>query len=272
MEALQGSCSDHLLLDSLWGEFNVCREIDCCEDTWYYIVLMFLFSRDILQYAEIATQAWHSSCNIHLDHCAKVIPITDLYMPTARMVGISSSPGRNMWAKALSSLLLSWELLLLVFRFYTFCGTEPHHIRTSPPAGLASWGRTCMLAIILGKAVCITRWLTGTAIYLKEKSPSSPPYVEISLTFFMPLDAHSCISSLSSSPIPISSEPSSLVEVCSSVRQVVSLWGCCKYVPGGPVSTWRGACLYQLLLTSKLNTHFHHVRWMYPAAQRWTES
>lgn len=128
-----------------------------------YLVLrsvMFWFSRDILQYAEITTQAWYSSWNTHLDHCEKVIPITDLHMPTVRMVDISSSPGRSMWAKALSSLLLSWDLLLLVFLFYTFCGTEPCHIRTSPPAGLASWGRPYMLLIILEEAVCIAWWLT----------------------------------------------------------------------------------------------------------------
>lgn len=85
----------------------------------------------------------------------------------------------------------------------------------------------------------------------------------------MPLDTRSCISFSSSSPLPISSEPSFLVEVCSSLRQDVSFWACCKCVPGGPVSTWRGACLQQLLLASKLNTCFGHLRWMCPSAQRW---
>lgn len=41
MEALQGSCSDQLLLDSPWGTFNDCHEIYCFEDTWYYIALCF---------------------------------------------------------------------------------------------------------------------------------------------------------------------------------------------------------------------------------------
>lgn len=199
VEALQGSCSDQLLLDSPWWGFNVCREIYCCEVNYIvvYLVLhsvMFWFSRDTLQYAEITTQAWHSSCNIHLDHYAKVIPVTDLYMPTVRMVGISNSPGRNMWLKP-SQAYCSLEGSFCWF--FGFSGTEPRYIPTSPPAGLASWGRPYMLVIILEKAVCITWWLPGRAMYLKEKSPSSPPYVEISWTFFVPLDARSCISSLS---------------------------------------------------------------------------
>ena len=65
-------------------------------------------------------QAWYSNCNVHLDHHAKVIPITGLCMPTIRMLGIPSSPGRNMWAKAILSLFLSSELLLLVVQFLYF--------------------------------------------------------------------------------------------------------------------------------------------------------
>lgn len=209
---------------------------------------MFWFSRDILQYAEITTQAWHSTWNIHLNHYAKVIPVTDLHMPTVRMEGISSSPGRNVGAKALSSLWLSWELLLLLFWFYTFCETELCHIRTSPPAGLTSRGTPYLLVIILVKAVSITWWLTGTAIYLKKLTLQSLLYGN--KFAFMALDAHSCISSLSSSPMPISSELLSLwrfvhhsgrLYLFMTVLSVflVSWWACehlerCLPVPAAP--------------------------------------
>lgn len=85
-------------LDGPWREFNnvnnVWYKIYWFEDTWWYIVLCFDLA-EIQRYTEITTQAWHSNCNRHLDHHAKVIPISGLYMPTVRILGIPSSLGRN---------------------------------------------------------------------------------------------------------------------------------------------------------------------------------
>lgn len=235
---------------------------------------MFWFSRDTLQYAEITTQEWHSTWNKHLDHYADVIPITDLHMPTVRMEGISSSPGRNMWAKALSSLWLSWELLMLLFQFYTFCGTEPCHIPTSPSAGLALLGDTLQASNYFRKG-CLHNLITSWYSHIPKGKVTLQFLLYADKFDFMPLDAHSCISSSSSSPEPISSEPSFLVEVCSSLRQPVSLWDCCKCVPGKLVGLWAPgevpACSSCSLPPSSTQV-FSNVGWMCPAAQRWTES
>lgn len=120
VDALQGSFSDRLLLDGPWGVFNVWYKIYLFEDTWCYMYAMFWLSREIQQYTEITTRAKYSNCNISLDHCAKVIAITGLYLPTVRMLGIPSSLRRNMWDKASSSLLLSSGFLLLVVQFLYF--------------------------------------------------------------------------------------------------------------------------------------------------------
>jgi len=158
---------------------------------WRYLVLhsaMLWFSRDIQPYTEITTQAWYSSCSVHVSHHAPVIPIAGLYVPAVRTLDIPSS--RNMWAKASSSLLLSSELLLLVVQFLYFTLGWATYIPL-PLLVLTSWGRHYTLLIISEEAVYTTWWLTGTAIYLKQRLPSSPPCVEISSACFMPRGAHS---------------------------------------------------------------------------------
>lgn len=80
------------------------------------------------------------------------------------------------------------------------------HIYTfSPHAALTSSERHYSPLIISEKAVYTTLWLTGIAVYLKQRLLSSPPK---SAAFF---GGHSLHSSLSSLFLPFSSESSSTV-------------------------------------------------------------
>ena len=98
--------------------------------------------------------------------------------------------------------------------FILYVGVIHVYISPSPHAGLAGSGSYYSLLIISGKAVYTTCRPTGTALYLQQRLPSSPPCVEISSAFSTVTGGHSLPSSLSSSFLPISSESSSIVGLC----------------------------------------------------------
>lgn len=132
MEALQGSCSAQLLLHSPWGGFNVCHEIYCCEDTWYYIVLYF----DLVEtYCNMLKSQHKPDIAVAIYTWITMQKWFPLLIYICLLSGWWASPVHQEGICGLkpSQAYCSRDLLLLVFRFYTFCGIEPRHVRTFSP-------------------------------------------------------------------------------------------------------------------------------------------
>lgn len=172
VEALQGSFSDPLLLDSPWREFNVRYKIYLFEDTWCYIVLCFDLPE---RYSNILKSQHKYNIAVAIYTWIIMQPWFTLLV-SVRMLGILSSPGREMWAKASSSSF--WWL----FSFYTLCWVEPQmHLS---PHWSGYLGKTLHCNNCLGKVVYTAWSLTGAAVSLKQRFPSSPPCVVAFSTLF----------------------------------------------------------------------------------------
>lgn len=139
---------------------------------------------------------------------------------------------------------------------------------------LVRLAREDITLIIAEKTVCTAWWLTGRAVYLNQRLPSSTPCVKFSFLYatwclFLTLLPWVHL------PCPF---PPSILPLEGFVDQ-----SCRRYLPEAVMNVflvnwwvthnWRGACLYQLLLASEFNTCiFGHMRCVCPAAQRWTDA
>lgn len=86
------------------------------------------------------------------------------------------------WVKLSSSQLLFSKPILRVFQVLHLISVWVTH-RLRSLTGLAISGKHYSQIIMSGKAVYAIWWLSGTAVYLKQKLPSSPPHIHFSLLY-----------------------------------------------------------------------------------------